>query len=269
VGAIGTRIVEVHDLDGCRAVDDLFAAVWGLPAGAQFTPPPLLMVMAHAGNYLVAAYDDDHGGGGDRMVAASMAFLGMKDRQPILHSHITGVVPDLQGRAIGFALKQHQRAWCLARGIATVEWTFDPLVRRNGYFNLEKLGAAITAYYTDFYGAMHDGINQGDDSDRCLVRWDLTLARARVDPAVLDQAEVILSDEGGRPSALAAPGRAAVELAYVPEDIVALRETDPGAARAWRTALRDTMGAAVAAGYHATAMTKDGAYVLTREAHSG
>ena len=52
--------------------------------------------------------------------------------------------------------------------------------------------------------------------------------------------------------------------AWIPEDIVTLRETDPGCAGAWRQAARDTIGQALADGYRADAITRDGWLVLTR-----
>lgn len=48
-----------------------------------------------------------------------------------------------------------------------------PLVRRNAYFNLVKLGARATDYLPDCYGPMHDGLNRGEASDRLFVEWDL------------------------------------------------------------------------------------------------
>ena len=90
-----------------------------------------------------------------------------------LHSHITGVEPGLNGRHVGFALKLHQRAWALLRGVSEIAWTFDPLVSRNAYFNVVKLGARPAEYLPNFYGTMLDSINGNDDSDRLLVRWRL------------------------------------------------------------------------------------------------
>src|ERR687886_297223 len=107
---------------------------------------------------------------GTRLVAASAGFFTAPP-ECALHSHITGVAPTDAHRGIGFALKLHQRAWALARGVRLVVWTFDPLVARNAWFNLAKLGALPTAYLESFYGAMSDGINAGEESDRVLVDW--------------------------------------------------------------------------------------------------
>jgi predicted GNAT superfamily acetyltransferase len=58
---------------------------------------------------------------------------------------------------------------------------------------------------------------------------------------------------------------APVLRAWIPEDHVAMRETDPAAANDWRLAVRETVGAALSRGYVATAMTRDGWYTLVKE----
>jgi hypothetical protein len=71
-----------------------------------------------------------------------------------------------------------ERAWAIHEGIVEIHWTYDPLVRRNAYFNLHKLGAVPSAYLPDFYGPLPDGINAGDKSDRLYLRWSLASPRA-------------------------------------------------------------------------------------------
>jgi predicted GNAT superfamily acetyltransferase len=187
-----------------------------------------------------------------------------------LHSHITGVEPGKQGAGVGFALKQDQRAWSLERGIATVCWTFDPLVRRNAYFNLQKLGAVPEAYLPDFYGPMADGINLGDVTDRLYVRWDLASPRA-VAAAHGQPAEVSTGDAGvllDRAGEEPAPGDAAPTgralLVAVPSDIEAMRDRDRAAADRWRYAVRSALTTALDAGYRITGLTRDGYYLLER-----
>src|SRR6185312_17408828 len=105
--------------------------------------------------------------------------------------HIAGVTRAGAGRHIGYALKLHQRAWALDRGLDTVTWTFDPLVRRNAYFNTVKLAARPVEYLVNFYGEMTDEINVGQGSDRLLVEWPL-LASAVVRAAAGHSAESAL-----------------------------------------------------------------------------
>jgi predicted GNAT superfamily acetyltransferase len=167
-----------------------------------------------------------------------------------LHSHITGVAPGGQHRGVGFALKVHQRAWALARGITEVVWTFDPLVARNAWFNLAKLGARPTAYLEDFYGPMTDAVNAGVASDRLLLAWRLD------DPAVAAacagrplqpppvEAEAALTVGPGLEPVTHRPDTPAVTVALPPE----LEALDPGQRRAWRQAVREALGGRLAAG---------------------
>jgi len=267
--AAGLTITEVEDLAQLTAVARLFDEVWSNSEDSPMISPSTLKALAHAGNYVTAAYRDG------AMAGALVGFLGRHNGRPQLHSHILGVSREAQGRNIGFALKLHQRAWALARDIGTVTWTFDPLVRRNAYFNLTKLGASITAYYENFYGEMTDSINAGDESDRVLVEWNLS------SPSVADRSErhgdepdidalraggaaVVLSAvDDGSPSPGSAAG-ADVLLVQVPGDIVRLRERAPSSARAWRHALRGVLGPTLAGGYAASGMSRSGWYVLEK-----
>ena len=58
-----------------------------------------------------------------------------------------------------------------------------------------------------------------------------------------------------------------VLLCEVPDDIVALRRTNPSLAREWRTAVRRAFTAAIAAGYEVSGATRSGWYVLETRAN--
>ena len=165
-------IVELSEVADLQQVVELFSKVWGVRDEVLINSNTL-RALAHSGNYVAGAKTKG------RLVGAVMGWLGGHPPGGLhLHSHILAVIPETEARGLGFALKQHQRSWCIARGIPTVEWTFDPLVRRNAYFNLTKLGAEASSYLVNFYGPMEDGINAGDDSDRILVTWNLQSAQA-------------------------------------------------------------------------------------------
>jgi len=171
---VGVDIREVEGIDELDAVESLFSTIWSTGPERPPLNREVLRAFAHAGCYVAAAYE------GGAMVAASAGFLGGGGADELhLHSHITGVLPAAQGRHVGMALKLHQRAWCLERGIEVVTWTFDPLVRRNAWFNLHRLGADVVELVPDFYGAMTDGINVGSASDRFVARWSLPAATSR------------------------------------------------------------------------------------------
>jgi predicted GNAT superfamily acetyltransferase len=267
----GLTIVELHDIDQHQAMSELLRQVWGAESADQLINAATLRALAHAGNYVVGGYR------GPVMVGAAVGFLGSSGERPDhLHSHITGVLPGGQGRGVGFAIKQHQRQWALRHGLPTIRWTYDPLVSRNGYFNLHKLGAVVTGYLCDFYGPMADGINAGDATDRLYVCWDLASARAEQaatgtlpepDLAALRSAgaQVWVDRVDGRPVAKP-PELAATVLVAVPDDVERLRPSDPDVAAAWRLAVRTALITGLDAGLRVTAITRDGWYVLEEPA---
>ena len=265
----GVEVADLHDLADLRQVAALFIEVWKTSIQDAPCTPQLLRALAHSGNYVAGARL------GGELVGAAVAFLHPDRDGLALHSHITGVSDAAQGRNVGFALKQHQRAWALARGIARVNWTFDPLVRRNAWFNLVKLGAEGVDYLPSFYGPMLDAINVGDETDRCLVAWRLegeragAAARGRAPEPSLEALRaagggvVLAEGRDGRPAtAEPAAAGAGTLLAWVPPDVVALRASDPALALQWRWALRSAIGAAMGRGFVATGMTRSGWYVL-------
>jgi predicted GNAT superfamily acetyltransferase len=266
-----TEILELSDFDDIQRLAELFAEVWGRP-GAPPIGSDVLKALAHSGNYVVGAYHDR------RLIGGLVGWLGGDPRHELhMHSHILGVLPGRDSRGLGFELKQHQRSWCLERGVKVMEWTTDPLVRRNAYFNLTKLGARAPEYLINVYGEMRDGINAGEESDRLLIRWHLDSPEAKaaaageakepdVDALRAKGAEVVLSvGQSGAPSSpplSTERGKGISLLVQVPPDIVALRRDEPEVARAWRLAMREVM----TAGYEITGATRHGWYVLEHRA---
>ena len=264
--------VEVELIAGeaaAREAVDVLSRVWPHPDGGWPLNPELAWALAHSGNYVALARTPDG------PVAAAVAFLGRDADGAHLHSHMVGVVAAHQGANIGFALKQHQRAWALGQGLDRITWTFDPLVVRNGYFNVMKLGARLTRYYVDFYGELGDDVNAGDETDRCLVTWWLTddrvlRASAGEVPAcdrgalvASGAAEVLGAGADGAPR-VSPDETARVRLVHVPADAVGVRRADPGLSREWRHALRRVLTDAFSAGMQVTAVSRDGGYVLAR-----
>lgn len=226
--------------------------VWGTPAGAMVSPD-FLMALAHTGGYVALAERDDGSPGSTAPVGASFGFLARCGGEIGLHSHITGVIPDLQHLGIGRRLKQHQRSWALEQGLGVITWTFDPLVRRNGWFNLHGLGATAEEFHIDFYGPLGDAINGTDETDRLLARWDLRSRRAT--DAETQRLAPLLPGPGDR-------------LIPTPEDIVVLRRTDPGEARNWRQRMRDALSGELA-NRRVIGMTAEGSYVLVDRVDDG
>jgi predicted GNAT superfamily acetyltransferase len=254
------ELVELDEMEQLRQLESLFATIW--EGGRLPITRDMMRALSHAGSYVVGAISEG------AMVGGSVGVFGREpDGEIIIHSHITGVLPDSQLRGVGYLLKQHQRQWALERGVKTITWTFDPLVRRNAYFNLSKLGADAAEYHSNFYGAMDDAINAGDESDRILMRWRLDGERAvaaaaghSLAPELDGTLQVLRETNGGKAELRALNG---VRIAcQVPDDIVALRNTAPQLAADWRKALREALGDAMHRGYHVTGMTRTGWYVL-------
>lgn len=263
---MSAEVRALNSLDEMRRLADLFAEVWGR-AGEPPINSDILRALAHSGNYVSAAFD------GHRMIGGLVGWLGGDPPHELhMHSHILGVLPGVEARGLGFELKQDQRRWCLARDVRVIEWTTDPLVRRNAYFNLTKLGAEAPRYLADFYGEMRDGINVGDESDRLLIRWRLDSPQAQQaaagKPRQLDvetlrcwKSDAIVSvGPGGAPVVTASSSR--VLLCQVPDDIVALRQSKPDLAHEWRRAIRGALADALDHGYVITGATRSGWYVL-------
>jgi predicted GNAT superfamily acetyltransferase len=258
-------IRDLHEVSEHRTASRLFDEVWGREV--PVLPTEIIRALDHAGNQVSGAFD------GDRLVGATVAFTGIsEDGHLHLHSHITGTTG--AGRGVGFALKLYQRAWALERGIDRVTWTFDPLIRRNAYFNLVKLGAHLVGYHRDFYGRLDDELNRGEPTDRGAVTWQLDDPRAvraaaghasepRIDALRTAGATVVLEVGDGQQPVRAEPGSDPL-LVQVPEDIETMRHQEAELATRWRSELREVLGDALGSGYRVAGFCRDGWYVLTR-----
>ena len=262
---MSTDIRTLREPAELQEMVDLLQAVWG--TSAPIVTFELLAAVAHSGGYVAAAItsheDNDAAPRGNpemwsqttaernprstfrgwgTMVGASLGLLARHGDRPALHSHVTGLLPATRGMGLGRALKLHQRDWAIAHDLDVITWTFDPLVRRNAWFNIAVLGADVDEYLPSFYGVMNDAINAGDESDRLHVVWDLA------SPVPTDPRDGSTVDEP--------------LLVPTPDDIVALRHTDPAAVAHWRSTTRDALTTALTAGRPIAGFTRDGNYVI-------
>ena len=241
--------IEIRSLEVASEIQDaaeVFDSVWPSLGGGTQVPPNLLRAITHSGGYCSAAYI------ADEPVAAALAIVGVSEGENgqhiHLHSHMAGVLESYRNKRIGTLIKAHQRWWALSRGIDTIVWTFDPLVARNAKLNLVNLGVSVRDYEVNFYGAMTDAINVGEESDRVFAWWDLTG----------DQARAAARGELGPIKELSA----SQVLVQTPEDIVALRISDPKAAQEWRFEMRKNLMQEFANGREIVGVTENGDYVL-------
>lgn len=262
----GVEFRDLHELPELRSAVDLFDRTWASDSGS-YMPLNLLRALAHAGCHVSAAI------AGRRTLGALVGFLGIYDGRTTLHSHMLAVAGDARSRNIGYALKLHQRTWCLERGIELVTWTFDPLMSRNAYLNLAQLGAEVAEYLPDFYGKMGDSINAADESDRLLAAWWLADERTvaatsaasgdRRSSADREGAEVVLEmDPDGAP--VPRESESDTLLCCIPRDIDAIRRHNFDLALRWRRALRRAILEAIERGYRIDGFDREGCYLLRR-----
>lgn len=249
-GATVRTLSSLDELEQARAV---FDETWPIVGGGSNLPSNLFRALVHAGAYACAATIDG------QVAGATVAFLarehGADGRARVtLHSHMAAVRDGYRNRSVGTAMKCHQRLWALEHDIGVISWTFDPLVRRNARVNMLKLGADVRGYEVNFYGRMDDDYDFDDESDRVFAWWEVDSERAN-EAARRRLQPLTDADLAQRPEAV---------VVEIPADIVALREADPDAGRAWRFRVREQMLSALADGYRVTNLTAAGDYVMER-----
>lgn len=254
-------------VEECRHFQELERRVWIAPE-LDVMPTHVLVTVAHNGGGVLAAYADDGPPELDGMVGVALWWLGVGrhpftcEEQVKACSHMAGVLPAWQGRRVGLRLKLAQREMILAQGVTDwVTWTYDPLYRSNGVFNIHRLGATCNTYKRDVYGVMEDALNRGVPSDRCQVDWlldsphvlhDVDSGRRRVD---WNLAEVYILPSVTRDDGLDAPVEVDPSLdgaplaVPIPDNIATIRARDAELSMAWRLYQRTVFEAAFAAGY--------------------
>ncbi|MBN1146931.1 MAG: GNAT family N-acetyltransferase [Anaerolineales bacterium] len=263
--------------DEISAVEELERIVW--PGNeTEVVPAHMLLAAIHNGGLIIGAYDTgSHAAAsaepgapvqipvGAPLVGFVFGFPGLyftpDGPNPKHHSHMMGVHPDFRNQGIGFALKRAQWQMVRHQGLDRITWTYDPLLSRNAYLNIARLGAVCNTYLKDFYGQLRDGLNVGVATDRFQVDWwvysqrvfrrlsrwarpKLELAHfleagaLLLNPTRLDSSGLLrppsrsaLQDAQAR---LDAPERDAILLVEIPSDFTALKAANLELAREWR-----------------------------------
>jgi predicted GNAT superfamily acetyltransferase len=176
------RIDRLESIRDFRQCELLQVSIWGADP-IEVTPADVLITVHRHGGLVLGAYDSSQ-----KMIGFLFGFPGLTGADNpsagaagrLQHcSHALGVVPEWQGKGIGFRLKLAQREWLLSQGIELVTWTYDPLESGNAMLNIGKLGAVCRCYLRDLYGAMPDVLNAGIPSDRFEVAWWIDSPRVR------------------------------------------------------------------------------------------
>ena len=233
----------------CCGIEEFVACVrlerevW-MSADIDVVPIPLFVVAAETGGQVLGAFH------GSDLVGFTMSIAGWRNRKPFLHSHMTAVSDAHQDRGIGRQLKLFQRADALARGISLVEWTFDPLVTKNAYFNFMILGAIARRYIPNAYGITTSPLHGALPTDRLVAEWHLRSPRVQ---------RVLAGKRPVPPFA-----KKSVRIS-VPACLEALKTTDPAQAAQTQSEIRSQFTRWFAKKYAATAVepTQEGVnYIL-------
>jgi predicted GNAT superfamily acetyltransferase len=180
-----------HTIAEFEEMVELEIRVWEF-GERDVVPSQMYVVAAKIGGQILGAFVEN------KMIGFVLAYPGILDGKPYLHSHMAAVLPEFRDLGIGRTLKLAQRDDALARGISLIEWTFDPLQARNAYFNFCRLGVVARRYLVDVYGHTSSPLHAGLPTDRLVAEWhldssrvaDLLAGRPPAKPAAYERVEI-------------------------------------------------------------------------------
>jgi predicted GNAT superfamily acetyltransferase len=241
----------------CVALQEL---TWG-SGFTEKVPAAMLLVAQKLGGVVAGAFDEK-----DVLIGFVFGVTGLKDGKVVHWSDMLAVRPEAQGQHLGERLKEFQRDRCRQMGIATIYWTYDPLVARNAHLNLNRMGARVDEYVVAMYGEGTNSPLQGDmPTDRFVVTWavDPSQVAASLDEKSLPYKLPLAVGADAAEGELVAAKQVGIR---VPRDITALVARDLPAARRWRMATRRAFTHYLPRGYHVRGFVADadgGTYLLT------
>jgi predicted GNAT superfamily acetyltransferase len=285
-----------------EAVEELQRRTWP-GSETDIVPAHLLLAAVHNGGLVIGAYAAPDGSARDSyfgtlpdaetgqalspeaerlLIGFAFGFPGLyatPDGPRLKHcSHMLGVRPDFRDQGVGFALKRAQWQMVRHQGIDRITWTYDPLLSRNAFLNIARLGAVCNTYLRNEYGEMRDELNAGLPSDRFQVDWWVSSQRvkrrlSKKPRPPLDLAHYLAAGveiiNPSQPGAQGLPRPGSAPLSYIvgeerrgdedvillleiPSDFQALRLADPALALEWRLHTRQLFEGLYQRGYLAT-----------------
>ncbi|KEK11304.1 GNAT family N-acetyltransferase [Lysinibacillus fusiformis] len=142
-------------------VQKLNAEIWG----SQAIPSHQLLAVVQNGGLVLGAYLEE------KLIGFNYCFVGSRDREIYLHSHMIGVNKAYREQGVGELLKHAQQEYAKENGFQLVRWLIEPLEVSLANLAFLKLNAMSYQYENDYYGALQDDFNEGLPSDRLVVEW--------------------------------------------------------------------------------------------------
>ncbi len=271
---VATRLRILETPEEMELIEELQRHIW--PGNeTEIVPSHIMLTAIHNGGLVIGAFNDV-----DNLVGFVFGFPGLyltpDGPRPKHCSHMLGVLPEYRDYGVGFSLKRAQWQMVRHQGLDRITWTYDPLVSRNAYLNITKLGAVCNTYLPNEYGQMHDELNVGLPSDRFQVDWWINSQRVnhrlskRARPRLsLEQylaAEPVLVNDtyidgdgllcpAGTHHPL--PAGEALLMVEIPPDFQHIKSQAPEAALEWRSHLRGIFQESFQAGYLVTDFVTD------------
>ncbi len=251
------RVQSADEYDACVRMQH---AIWG-DDFTEIVPATMLCVTQHIGGVTAGAFDAS-----GQLLGFVFGMIGILDGRPVHWSDLLAVHPVARNKGLGRRLKLYQRELLLPLGVETMFWTYDPLVAKNAYLNIVKLGARPVEYVVDMYGSeTHSALHGALGTDRFVVAWDLThdggandrRASALEDGREGAEAPVVNSLTRSEPSAptTADLPDAPVVRVEVPTDIEELIANDFASAMRLRESTRRIFAHYMDCGYRITAFS--------------
>ena len=233
----GITIRRVRSNEEYEACVRMQHAIWGEDF-TEAVPATILKVTQQIGGVTAGAFDPS-----GRLLGFVFGMMGSVDGELVHWSDMLAVHHDARNKGLGRRLKLFQRELLRPLGVERMFWTYDPLVAKNAFLNIVRLGARPTEYVVDMYGAdTHSALHSGLGTDRFIVAWDLTKdggANTQSD-ALLESVirEAPIANADGRAGGAADLPDTDVVRVEVPGDIDAVLARDVSVAAALRESTR-------------------------------
>jgi len=266
---VDADIIEIrplHSVEECNAAATLQREVWGQDY-VDVVPATLLHVVEYVGGLAAGAFDR----AGD-MLGFVFGINGVRDGEIVHWSHMLGVRERARNLGLGRRLKEYQRQRMHDLGATRIFWSFDPLMSKNAYFNLNRLGAEVVEYVPDMYGTTSSPLHLGMPTDRLIVSLR-TDGRGERRSAVLSADYPVMSAfprDHDRPMPSNATSTPAV-LIEIPADILGVLSRSTSTAAQWRLGVRAHFQWALSNGYAVAGLLRDplsdrSFYLVSRDA---